>query len=190
MKASASTHKPARTAPVLTPSTRASSYRSRPRLPTIDTVTYGRTVICSSLTKPSAAHRKIAARSPRNSPTTTPVARPTRIRLEKDMRRQLPDGARMPPPGNSPRRRFQGCPETGVTSVYRWPSWPSRNAVTPRPAGRQPCPQRRAAGPQRAIFRAFPPSSPAPGSGMHVASEADAVRSPFVRLFQTEVLHA
>ena len=59
---------------------------SVPRLAMIETVTYGSTVICSSLTKPSATTFSGATSSPRNSPTTMPAPRPARIFVEEVIR--------------------------------------------------------------------------------------------------------
>ena len=51
----------------------------------IEIVTYGRTVICSSLTKPSATTCSGATSSPSTSPVAIPAASPTRILREKVM---------------------------------------------------------------------------------------------------------
>src|SRR5207247_8295560 len=51
---------------------------------TIDTVTYGRTVICRSLMYASAITCSTAIRSPKNSPIAAPAATPVAIRAESD----------------------------------------------------------------------------------------------------------
>ena len=60
---------------------------SEPRLMTIESVTYGSTVICSSFTNASATHWNQAACSPRKRPTATPAPRPMRILLVNDIAR-------------------------------------------------------------------------------------------------------
>src|SRR5262245_7808796 len=67
------------TQPTPTPTRAASRASSAPMPPTSESVTYGSTVICSSLMYASAAICRTAARSPTKSPTATPATMPIRI---------------------------------------------------------------------------------------------------------------
>src|SRR5262249_19038440 len=127
-----------RLAPVIPPRRFASVRLRLPRLTMIETVTYGRTVICSSFTNPSAIMPSGATSSPRNRPTRMPAARPTRICREKVM------------PETPPLRRY--------ATTY----------LTNRDAGtgeivEETCEQHRARPPRRKRYGEVSPELPAKG---------------------------
>ena len=84
--ANANTQRRAMTTPTRFPSTRICAGFNAPRPATIESVTYGSTVICRSLMYASATGSSTDVRSPANRPTAVPAARPIMILRDSDCR--------------------------------------------------------------------------------------------------------